>query len=318
MYQRGGEAGNKVFVGSIPGYFRKSDVVQVFSGWGVISKVKLDYKNDNPHLNKGFCVLTMQSTKDAQMILEQRLFHIGGGRYLVCKPFLQGHKLHEEILRHDRKRVILKQVPAELSEKSIADYFKEHVGPIEVMFIYQPDDQGGFNSFSRRWRSASITFQSQSDVDKLFSFDIMVQETKLLIHGFHVVAQRFKFHTGTEDDLTATVDLQLIHNLRQAPKQKKKNKQKKHPKSKTVGLLLKSFEDDADSNSNEQIKRELNHKLGNLRFNVLKPQGNRNISPMLSHLSQRCPSPQHSLRTKGTAIGSVSILKVTNPADNTK
>lgn len=312
--QQTSESNNKVFVGSVPGYFGKSELANIFRKHGKISKIKLDYKADAPHLNKGFCVLTMQTAQDAARIIKIHEFHVSGGRYLVCKPYLQGQKLQDEILHHDKRRIILKQIPPEFTEHLIKSYFENNIGQVEVVFIYQTDDHTAFSRYSRKWRSGSVTFYSTADVEKLFRFDQYLQETTVILNGHHISVQRFKFQPIPDDVLHDHKDRQLINNHKRNLYERKASHVPRKNQKEEIPFEKMEFHMDKGQRIELAI-RTLDHQDANLRFNVLKPQINRNNSPAQSiRVPESHQSSRPSVRTLQTAVGPYQFMKVHDPA----
>jgi RNA recognition motif-containing protein len=183
---------DKVFVGSIPGYFREEDIRAVFEPYGYVASVKINFKADNPNLNRGFCILTMRNPAVAARLIHTKQIHIGNGRFVICKPYLHGQQLQEEIVRHDLRRVILKQLPAEIGEEEIKESLEAMVGPVEVVFVFESDERIPTSALVRRVRTASVTFFSPEDAQRIFERPD-IYEIYILLQGKPIKVQRFRY-----------------------------------------------------------------------------------------------------------------------------
>lgn len=190
-------ASDKVFVGSIPGYFREEDVRAVFAPYGQITAVRINFKADNPQLNRGFCILTMREPLVAARLIHTKQIHIGNGRYVICKPYLQGQQLQEEIVRHDLRRVILKQLPADMGEEEIKTSLEAVAGPVEVVFVFESDERCPQNTQVRRVRTASVTFYCPQQAQSLFPRPEL-HERYILLQGKPIKIQKFRYQQPTK------------------------------------------------------------------------------------------------------------------------
>lgn len=270
---------NKVFVGSVPGYYSSSDIAYFISPFGPIKTIKLDQKTDNPLMNRGFCVLTMRYARDAFKLLKQRQVYIGNGRYLICKPYLQGDDLHTELLEHDQKRVIIKHLPNDMPESYIQRFFEETVGQVELVFLFQSDDHNISPAHqTKRKRTASVTFFNSSDVNALFSDGF--QEIYMDMWGIEMLVQKFKFQPASESlikseiqgpsNIDAASIPRLIENQLLSPNTIKSIKAKRASlkfKNQTARTIQRLNCTDA--------LRNLEHEHDNVRFNLVKKTNNR-------------------------------------------
>lgn len=274
----------KVFVGSVPGYFTSSDVAYFIEPFGDIKNIRLDLKSRDPHLNRGFCILTMRYPRDAAKLLKQRQIYIGNSRHLICKPYLQGNDLQSELLLHDQRRVILKHLPHNISEKDIKLYFEQTVGPVELVFIFQTDDQSLLGNLqSRRKRTASVTFCHASDASAIFTEG--VQEFSVNIWGIEIRVQKFKYQPPEE------LHPQTELNSEQSSPQSiylQQNSEFYHMSSRS---LLKVNDRQGSLNFSEKSKnlnhrlnsclvlRTLDHEEPNMRFNLVLKRNPRHETP---------------------------------------
>ncbi len=263
---------NKVFVGSIPGYYREADIYELFAPFGNILAISLSHKLDQPELNRGYCILAMNTALEAKRIIQTKQIHIGNGRYVICKPYLQGHQLQEEILRHDQRRVILKQLPSDLAEEEIKNFFDYWVGPVEIVFIYESDDRCPTTTTNRRVRTASVTFFNPNDAQSLFP-DPLIEERLISINGRPIKIQRFKYQHMNPDSQTSSVEspatpssspVQNLYQCQPLTSPRRQGEQR--------GSLVQSDPADrlapaSSTTETAQLKTKYDHSAANVRFN---------------------------------------------------
>lgn len=278
--KKSGEGKRKVFVGSVPGYFKIQNILEIFQDWGPVSNIKLDQKSHNPSFNKGFCILTLKYPKDAQKILDQRHFDVGNGRYIVCKPYLKGQRLQKEIESHDHRRIILKHIPLEIHEDKLRLFFEQKIGEVEILFIFSSDYQNNYNksfeAFSRKWNSASVTFKTNTDVEKIFSYDSRIQEVSFSIFGHSILVQRYGPMQKDLDRHSERSDLELISNSNQYIDKRKDSEfyyERKYRSKNAISLEKKSSDFYSDL-----LNLKLNHKDDNLCFNI-RLKGSDHLQP---------------------------------------
>lgn len=273
------KSSNKVFVGSVPGYYGSSDIAYFISPFGPIKTIKLDQKTDNPQMNRGFCVLTMRYARDAFKLLKQRQVYIGNGRYLICKPYLQGDELHTELIEHDQKRVIIKHLPNDMPESYIQRFFEETVGQVELVFLFQSDDQNIAPAHqTKRKRTASVTFFNSSDVNALFSDGF--QEIYMDMWGVELLVQKFKFEPSNESLIKCEIQAPLNINAGPIPRmieiQPISPNTLKSVKAKRASLQFKNPTAGSSQKLNcTDALRTLEHEQDNIRFNLVKKASNR-------------------------------------------
>ncbi len=246
---------NKVFVGSIPGYYREADIYELFAPFGNILAISLSHKLDQPELNRGYCILAMNTALEAKRIIQTKQIHIGNGRYVICKPYLQGQRLQREILKHDQRRLILKHLPDDLNEYYIKEYFEAMAGRVEVVFVYQPDHPNSDPLDFKRVRTASVTFHEVKSVDRLFSSPTET-ERMIGIDGRLVKIQRFRYQNRIQSEEGGRSQQEEVEGF-----QPRKTTLETH-------FCIPSLSRDLNHGSGS-LPHPLDHSSQNLRFNIL-------------------------------------------------
>lgn len=303
MMEQNAESNRTIFVGGIPGYLKKGDIFKLFSKFGKIRNIKLQYRPEAPHLNKGFCILKMQKTQHAQTIISYRQIPLPGGRFLVCKPYLQGKKLQDAILCHDKRRLILKQLPPTMTETTIRQFCEEHFGPVELVFIFQSDDRLVTYSQGKK-KTASVTFVSGHQVDAVFG-SIDLHERILNVEGASLLAQRFIFQPNTVENYEN--HSQNVRDFSEGVP----NTNHKKPISRDQPSPSNPEKVELDTRPSPETEifiRDLAHVHDNIRFNLVYKRNNRQTSrPMVL---ERNPllSPQSSHKEPGVTCTSVQAV----------
>jgi len=263
---------DKVFVGSIPGYYREKDVRAIFEPYGIVTSVRINFKAENPSLNRGYCILTFRDPALAARLIDTKQIHIGNGRYVICKPYLQGHQLQEEILRHDQRRVIVKQLPSDLAEEEIKNFFDYWVGPVEIVFIYESDDRCPTTTTNRRVRTASVTFFNPNDAQSLFP-DPLIEERLISINGKPIKIQRFKYQHMNPDSQTSSVESPAtpssppVQNLYQCQPLTSPRRQGEQRASLVQSDPADRLAPASSTTETAQLKTKYDHSAANVRFN---------------------------------------------------
>lgn len=246
---------DKVFVGSIPGYYREKDVRAIFEPYGIVTSVRINFKAENPSLNRGYCILTFRDPALAAHLIDTKQIHIGNGRYVICKPYLQGQRLQREILKHDQRRLILKHLPDDLDEYYIKEYFEAMAGRVEVVFVYQPDHPNSDPLDFKRVRTASVTFHEVKSVDRLFSSPTET-ERMIGIDGRLVKIQRFRYQNRIQSEEGGRSQQEEVEGFQ--------------PRKTSLGthFCIPSLSRDLNHGSGS-LPHPLDHSSQNLRFNIL-------------------------------------------------
>lgn len=271
---------DKVFVGGVPGYFKEPDLRKVLAPYVSVRSIKLPLKLDDSSLNKGYCIVTLKSTEDAQKLVEVSQIYVGNGRYVFCRPFLHGQQLHYEMVRNDQRRIILKQLSPELTEQKLRDYFETHYGKVELVFVYQPDEASDRPSEARKSCTASVTFCRVQDAYLVFRHPEETSTT-LIIHGRQVIAERFKSQQAivAEENQNAYGQIQMANNqqlnyyeeyhkndgseVHLAPTSLKGKQQKLRSSKLRKRIMLEQI-----YGNRPNIQANLDHSHQNVRFNI--------------------------------------------------
>ena len=306
MWKDDPRTSSKVFVGSVPGYFSKSNILTIFSKLGQVKKVKIDSRNDNPNNNKGYCILTMQDTYQAQAIIGMKTINIGGGRYLVCKPYLRGQQLQNEIVLHDKRRIILKKIPIEISEQAIRDFCESRFGPVEVVFIFESDNQTVKALNKKRKNSASVTFIFNEDVDALFENCEQEQGIYLQICGYRIYAQRF-IYQPPESTIAHSTYQNYIKSSNITGSRKQVIFESANSKGNITGSKNFNCSPEIDVGKVDGYIRDLNHKKENICFNILLKR--HQPESTVRHCNYLTPTSASSVSRQLLAQGRLQVIR---------
>ena len=276
----------KVFVGGVPGYFSEADIKRVFGHLVKIRNIKLPIKEDGSNLNKGYCILSLKCQGDVAQLLKVGQIYVGNGRYVYCKQFLQGQVLQGEMIRNDMRRIVLKHVTTELTQDKIHEFFEQFFGPVELVFVYQPDEAEDRSTQRRRTCTASVTFEDQESVQKIFLQDKQTSMT-LKVFGNLVTVERYKSQQLTHLNQTENLDSERGNTEREEQQKfqflKKDNNYSMNPREVLEYSKHLKYETvqrgSEESVLNGKIKPRrhynlnfgmviLDHCLKNLRFNI--------------------------------------------------
>lgn len=153
----------KIFVAGIPSSIPNSEILRYFSEFGGIEKLDRSMGNSVSSEgdltdSRGHCILLVRDKAAMERILS-RAPHYVGGRKVMCKEYLEGSQLFRQNLDNNRRRVIIKKVPAQISEEEFRRYLTTSFGKIELMFCFRPEARKASKSERRLYRSYSVMFK---------------------------------------------------------------------------------------------------------------------------------------------------------------
>lgn len=139
---------------------------------------------------RGICCVVTSSISTYNNILDQ-VDHSIKGRAVMCYPFQKRRTALKQSLENNKRRVILKKVPAVIEEHVILRRLESSFGKVAVFFSFLPEvlkSKSENTSISRRnFKSYSVMFETLESCEK-----ITVSGT-ISIEGFdHIVVEPFK------------------------------------------------------------------------------------------------------------------------------
>lgn len=161
----------KIFVAGIPSRYTSTEIKLYFASFGAISSVemvprssqrrRLNFRSNND--KKGAWIISVE-TRDVFDRILNHYPHRFSDRNLICKPFLYGPELAQTNSLNNKRRVILKHVPTELSEESLRSMLIRDFGDIECLFSFRPDKQPTVSK--RQYHSYSVMFMQEHSAVK--------------------------------------------------------------------------------------------------------------------------------------------------------
>lgn len=179
----------KVFVGSLPALASSDDVRSYFSWYGQIIQIQMKtfVKDSRPNLllNYGYCVIVTASKHIAANILAHD--HYFSDRRIICKPYLSGTRRHRMNENNNSRRVVIKNVPAHLTEDVVKSELEVY-GPIDLVFNLT--NRYYMEELSKRpkaTKSVSVQFSSAESACSLFA-----QKSVKLFNSYRVRIQAYR------------------------------------------------------------------------------------------------------------------------------
>ena len=181
FYRRRLESDLEVYVGGIPSYTSKDNILTYFSTFGRIEKVKLFFRskvhsNSKSNLSnqaKGYCVVKALDHQTVNNILNIKN-HFFEGRYIICSLYKTGDELAKENTEKNEKRVIIKKVPASIPELSVNLLLEKLAGgKVEVMYPFISDFQkkdvilNSEGQTEKRFKAYSVMFSDKESAERI-------------------------------------------------------------------------------------------------------------------------------------------------------
>lgn len=142
----------KIFVTGVEFKTPIAEIFALFSKYGPISNVreilkKVDHKplkrmSKKNDVCSGSCCVETPCSSTAEKILSIGTFNLNN-RDIMCAPFKLGRELASENEEKNRRRVLLKKVPAHIPENQLRSAVELMFGPVEVFFAFLSDDKRG-------------------------------------------------------------------------------------------------------------------------------------------------------------------------------
>lgn len=137
-----------IYVAGIPSQASRSEIKKYFSQFGSIERVvtfedkgrRSIFTGDDRMPIRGFCIVTPRSKHTFDRILEHSE-HRFGDRILACRKYVNGLELQQQNKLLNDRRVILKQVPLSIEEKTLKKTLELIGGQIEMFFAFRPDTE---------------------------------------------------------------------------------------------------------------------------------------------------------------------------------
>lgn len=129
------------------------------------------------------------------------------GRSLICSQYLSGKALAVKNSEANRRRVILKRVPAELQEPGLRSFLEKHFGKVECIFPFKPESGDAENSpFSRRkYRTFNVMFADRKPAREITQYTYLYidDSAKIQVEKFRHKNSRKKIALSYQVDRLA-------------------------------------------------------------------------------------------------------------------
>lgn len=263
--------GWRVFVGCLPSETTEERLAAYFSRFGTVFSVELQYRNQKDWergLNSGYCFLTLGSSASANRVLAEKI-HRFEGRNLICRKFIQGESLVSFNHDSNQRRVVVKNIPWDCSQKEL-EAVLVNFGNTESVFFFPRKPQPGLSSWQleRQPKTASVHFVRKSDAIGL------VARGSITLRG-----DRFKVETYVRrrQAVTETENKQCEPNKQQVPIVRAKETKGMSNRDRNVRDFLFNLGDFKPTHKGYHSRR---HHItiascepsANLRYNVTVPR----------------------------------------------
>lgn len=159
----------RIYVGSIAGHIKQEQILEYFSRMGKIGRIRMFYKDYACRVNKGYCHLILDDKRTYERILHT-CPHFLAKRRLYCTPLMSGRRLEKLNSQNNHKRVILRNLPADLTEEGLYEIVSRY-GKVDVAYIFKAHGLMRQNfSFSP---TASVQFNDGNVATSLVSQHIL-------------------------------------------------------------------------------------------------------------------------------------------------
>lgn len=126
------EPKRRIFVGSIPGHLKQEELIQYFSAFGEVLKVKMFFRDGSTKLNKGYCHLVVRRDAEEKILKTKHIFE---GRTLFVAPYVSGRKLDKYNQQNNARRIVIRNLPASMTQDMLHTTFSRY-GRIEVAYVF--------------------------------------------------------------------------------------------------------------------------------------------------------------------------------------
>lgn len=194
-----------LFVAGIP-YGINSRAIEVcFATLGYQVKVRTEEsitgegcENQNSILCQGYCVIRPRDQSTYYSILKNKGIQFQG-RTLICKPYLEGDSLYRQNAYNNKRRVILKGIPVQISTDSVLELLEWVYGPVEKMYKFlsdKVDSQREIPTNGQKFMSLSVMFWDKEAAKKASADKYcQVKGFKIGIEAFQSKKKRRKMAT---------------------------------------------------------------------------------------------------------------------------
>lgn len=163
-----------IYVAGIPSTCSEEAISEYFQRFGSIDSVQTfedrtrtqsgSRTQPKPPI-RGFCILTTSSRDTFRSIVGFKS-HLFFGRALACREYMVGEELRRRNKQLNDRRVILKQVPKDVSQDELRRTLESIGGEVEMFYVFHPDAEA---AAPRRHLTCSVMFKQSRCIDELVS-----------------------------------------------------------------------------------------------------------------------------------------------------
>lgn len=150
----------KLFVGGLPVRVDKDVIVDFFSKYGTVLSCKLK-KNQQTGRSLGFAYLSMKEKEASERLLNEMIDF--QGRIIEVKPVWKKKELGDRLEEEKRKKLFVSNLPLELTNVHLVDYFSQFGSVQNAFIIKDPDTKKNKNY-------GYVIFKEMEDLESAFSF----------------------------------------------------------------------------------------------------------------------------------------------------
>ena len=125
-----------IFVGGTASRTAVDDVYRYFRSFASVRSLAFLGSADGIRRN---IRLTIDGVKGYRLVPGYR-GHVLDGRSLTCSPVIGGILLTRMNARANKRKVVLKGIPAMISKSEVQEYLEAQAGPVEILFNYLPEN----------------------------------------------------------------------------------------------------------------------------------------------------------------------------------
>lgn len=160
-----------IYVTGIPSKTTRHEIMNYFGQFGNISSVETfedsiktsKFGNKSQPYLRGFCILKTSDLPTFERIINFSR-HVFLGRSLACREYMTGEQLRQRNRSLNDRRVILKQVPKDITEGDLIRTLENIGGELEMFYIFHSDSE---YSNHRRHYTCSAMFKHAEKMEDL-------------------------------------------------------------------------------------------------------------------------------------------------------
>ena len=178
-----------MFVSGIPRGTKARELVFAFNKMRF--KIRVSTNNEltehsRSEIISGHCLICTRNRNEYENILNsERIFF--DGRWLSVKPYLSGVELYRQNCKNNKRRILLKRVPLNISDFEIRDSLESKFGLVSELFCLMPDKKESSSHYMRKRKTRTYSVMFYQEVSSTF-----VNNMKLELRpGLWVLAEKF-------------------------------------------------------------------------------------------------------------------------------